>query len=588
MTVSTKPLLATAISATDSSSIPETTLQLSAQTAVQTSLHPKSCLRACMQSGSRHRLAAMLASAFLLHACSTLPDHNSTDGVTDTNQLDRRVLSQSRTAPVRQVRSIASPVSELERIPGGADIPLHEQTVWNRVSQGMGFARDHHNDSIQEQIDWFSNNPSYMLQVTDRAAPFIYEIVTEIERRELPLELALLPVVESAYNPTARSSADAVGLWQFMAPTASTFGLKRDWWYDGRNDPIASTSAALDYLERLYAQFDGDWLLALAAYNAGEGTVLRAIERNQRRNRPTDFWSLPLPGETQRHIPRLLGLAHVMADPETHGISLSHIPNQPYLTAIDVGNQIDLTLVANLADLDPDMVFRLNPGYLQWATHPDGPHTIWLPADNRQIFETNFANMAATPVTWDRYVIKSGDTLSSIARAHNTQISVLQQVNNMSGSRIIAGQNLLIPRAYREGESVQAPNSLLAASNSLPVPTTAYQVRSGDTLWAIATRYRLSVTELAAWNDIQADGTLRVGQSLRLQPQLTLAANDSMTALSRENIEQPVQYQVRRGDTLAKIAREHKVTVREITEWNGIQSNSIIRPGQALIIRRSL
>lgn len=534
-----------------------------------------------------HKLAALIASTILLHACSTLPE-SVQEGSSDVNQAERRDTQLLRTNTNRQSRSIASPVSDLDNISDSSQIPAHEQTVWFRVSQGIDFALQHHNDTIQEQIDWFRNNPDYMLEVTDRSAPFIYEIVAEIERRKLPLELALLPVVESAYNPTARSSANASGLWQFMARTAATFGLKRDWWYDGRNDPMASTTAALDYLERLNAQFNGDWLLTLAAYNAGEGTVLRAIERNKRRDRPVDFWSLPLPAETQRHVPRLLGLAHVMADPEAHGISLSHIPNEPYLAAIDVGSQIDLTLVANLAELDPDMVFRLNPGYLQWATHPDGPHTVWLPAENLPVFETNFANMESSPVTWDRYVIKSGDTLSAIARNHNTQVSVLQQVNSISGSRIVAGQTLLIPRAYRDGDPVPAPNNLLAAANTLPVPTTAYQVRSGDTLWAIANRYKLSINELAVWNNIDPGEILRPGQSLRLQPQVTLAANDtSNTNFAGDTLEVITEYQVRRGDTLAKIARDHKVTVREITEWNQIQSDSIIRPGQALIIRQS-
>jgi len=525
-------------------------------------------------------LVAIFSSTILLQGCSSLPDMVTEETeVTDntTTSVEQRYSTLQRTP-----RSIATPVWELDG-PNNDALPAREQTIWNRVSKGMTFADQYHNEDIEEQIKWFRDNPNYLLAVTDRSAPFIYEIVSEIERRNLPLELALLPVIESSYNPSARSSSNAVGLWQFMARTAQHFGLKRDWWYDGRRDPVASTAAALDYLERLHAQFDGDWLLALAAYNAGEGNVQRAVENNRRRGRPTDFWSLSLPGETRRQIPRLLGLAHVMADPDAYGISLSQIPDKPYLAQVDVGSQIDLTLVANLAEIDPDVVTQLNPGYLQWATHPDGPHTVWLPADQVDVFKTNFEKMERSPITWDRYVIKSGDTLSTIARAHNTQVGVLQQVNNISGSRIVAGQTLLIPRAYREGDPLPVPSVQLAAANTQPVPGSSYTVRSGDSLWAIANRYKLSVNDLMAWNGI--DTNIKPGQVLKLQPDVTVAANDSPVE-SDVSTPSVTQYQVRRGDTLAKIAREHRVTVKELTEWNGINANSIIRPGQALVIHR--
>jgi membrane-bound lytic murein transglycosylase D len=531
------------------------------------------------------KLAALIASTIFLHACSNLPDHSSEQGI---NGAGEGIYSQN--PAYRSSGVSASPFLQSELSPE-ADIASDEpQLVWHRVSQGIEFANDHRNDKIQSQIDWFIKNPDYILQVTERSAPFIYEIVTEIERRGLPLELALLPMIESSYNPKARSSANAAGLWQFMARTASNFGLQRDFWYDGRQDPIASTNAALDYLERLHAQFDGDWLLALAAYNAGEGTVLRAIDRNRRRDRATDFWSLPLPGETHNHVPRLLGLAYVISEPEKYGIALSNVPYQPYLTRVDPGTQMDLNLIANLAGVEPETVFRLNPGYLQWGTHPDGPHTVMLPANVLETFEYNFANMANTPTTWDHYVIRAGDTLSAIARNHDTQVSTLQQLNNLSGSRIVAGQTLLIPRAYKEGDVLSAPSSLLAAGNSYPVPSGEYQVKSGDSLWRIANRYKLDINELAALNNLSIEGVLKVGQKLRLQSDVTLAANDTpgLNADAAGQLEAIVtQYRVRRGDTLARIAREHNVTVRDITEWNQINPDSIIRPGQELLIRKN-
>jgi len=535
----------------------------------------------------RSKLAALIASTLFLHACTNLPD-NSTDYGVHTSDDQAVTGTYPPSTAYRSSRASSSPLIESELTLDTGDSLDQPQLVWHRVSQGMQFAYEHRNDEIQAQIDWFIKNPDYILQVSERSAPFIYEIVTEIERRGMPLELALLPMIESSYNPKARSSANAAGLWQFMARTASNFGLQRDFWYDGRQDPIASTNAALDYLERLHVQFDGDWLLALAAYNAGEGTVLRAIDRNKRRDRATDFWSLPLPSETHNHIPRLLGLAYVISEPEKYGIALSNVPYQPYLTQVDLGTQMDLNLIASLAGVEPEIVFKLNPGYLQWGTHPDGPHTVMLPADVLDTFEYNFANMANTPTTWDRYVIRAGDTLSTIARNHGTQVSTLQQLNNLSGSRIVAGQTLLIPRAYKEGDVLSAPSSLLAAANTYPVPSGEYQVQSGDSLWRIANRYKLDIDELAALNNLSTEGVLKVGQKLRLQSDVTLATNDPASLNASGQLEAFVtQYRVRRGDTLARIAREHNVTVRDIAEWNQINSDSIIRPGQELLIRKN-
>ena len=533
----------------------------------------------------RRHLAALIASSMFLHACSNLPDHMSDERQGASHDASG-MTPYAYASSSRSARSHVSPAFEQGLTSEDLSIAETNQTVWQRLSLGMQFVDKYHNAEIQEQIEWFTNNPDYLLQVTERAAPFIYEIVTEIERRGMPPELALLPMIESSYNPKARSGANATGLWQFMARTATNFGLKRDFWYDGRQDPIASTSAALDYLERLHTQFDGDWLLALAAYNAGEGTVLRAIDRNERRDRATDFWSLPLPRETHNHIPRFIGLAHVMSDPDKYGIALSPVPNQPYLAQVDIGTQMDLNLIASLAGLEPDLVFRLNPGFLQWGTHPDGPHTVMIPAEAVGTFESNFANLASSPITWDRYVIRSGDTLSAIARNHGTQVSALQQINNLTNSRIVAGQTLLIPRAYREGDQISAPTTLLAASNTHPVPSGEYQVQSGDSLWRIANRYKLDIDELVALNNLSTEGVLRVGQKLRLQSETTLASNDADTGSADPFTDIVTQYRVRRGDTLARIAREHNVSVRDLTEWNQIETTSIIRPGQELIIRR--
>lgn len=525
------------------------------------------------------QLTLIIATGMLLQACSNLPSPADTDdsGVQDASGLEHTTGTRStRNTRQRPVVNAGTVAFDNETLP----LPSHADTVWYRVSNGLQFALDYHNEQIEEEIDWFRANPRYVAEVTERAMPFIYEIVQEVERRGLPLELALLPVIESAFNPMARSSQRAAGLWQFMAPTAASLGLKRDWWYDGRHDPMASTSAALDYLQALYTQFNEDWLLALAAYNAGQGNVQRAIRQNEENGEATDFWSLPLPQETRRHVPRLLGLAHVMADPDHFELTLSPVPDQPYLIGYDVGSQIDLTLAATLAELDPERIYQYNPGYLQWGTHPDGPHTIWLPVDSLAVFESNLAELGDTRVTWDRYVIQPGDTLSGIASRFGTQVGALQQTNSLDGTRIVAGDSLLIPRAYRAGESLPMPSTALAAANSQPVPAGQYTVRNGDSLWRIANRYRMTVDELAEWNGIAVDSVLRPGQLLVLEP-VTIASADTTDASAGP---QARQYEVRPGDSLARIAREHGVSIEEITRWNQIGRSSLIHPGQELVL----
>lgn len=529
----------------------------------------------------RRRLTALIASALFLHACSTLPDlgGDTEDGGEAANRQSTQTVG-ARSGNVRQNRAITVPARP-DVVEPEEEQPSHANTVWIRISNGMQFALDIHNEQIEEEIRWFQNNPNYLAQVTERATPFIFKVVEEIERRGMPMELALLPVIESAYNPSARSSQNAAGLWQFMAPTATSLGLKRDWWYDGRHDPAASTRAAMDYLEALYAQFDNDWLLALAAYNAGQGNVQRAIRNNTQRSRDTDFWALALPRETLRHVPRLIGLAHVMADPDAYGITLSDVPDRPLLASVDAGSQIDLTLVANLAGVEPETIYQLNPGYLQWATHPDGPHTIWLPIEKVETFENNLMAMGDARITWDRYVIQPGDTLGAIAQRFRTQVGALQQVNNLSGSRIIAGQSLLIPRAYQVGEPLPTPSVVLAAANQQPIPSGNYVVRSGDSLWRIASRYRMSVNELAQWNNLNPEAVLRPGQQLVLQPP-AVAATSALETDSEDLTS--IRYTVRSGDSLARIARQHGVSINELTQWNGIRRNTVIHPGQELII----
>lgn len=533
---------------------------------------------------TRRRLAILLGTGVLLHACSTLPESAPTPPGTQAG-AERSESTSAAVAAIRSERQGRAMGVPRRQLPGlGVDFDGEELVItdlWQRLRLGFHFALQHDNDDVREALDWYASNPDFIQQVAEQARPYLYLVIDEIEQRELPLELALLPIVESAYNPNAVSPQSAVGLWQFMPATATGMGLKRDWWYDGRRDPLASTRAALDYLEYLYTQFDGDWLLALAAYNMGQGNLQRSIRRNESNGEATDFWSLSVPTETRRHVPRILALAHLINGLEEYGIEPPLLPNEPEVIIIEAESQVDLALVAELAGLEPEIVYRLNPGYRQWATHPDGPHTLLLPRSHADQALNGLARLGDEQrVTWDRYEVQPGDTLGAIAQRYRTRVSALQDANRLPGSRIVAGDTLLIPRAYNTGGAIEAPDAPLYSDDSdsrMTAPT--YQVRSGDNLWQIATRHRIDMRELARWNNLDIEGVLQPGQMLHLQPASAVASNMAGN--------QSIEYQVRAGDSLYRIARQHGLNVEEIVEWNDMRADDTIFPGQHLLLHVS-
>ncbi|MGM0634008.1 MAG: LysM peptidoglycan-binding domain-containing protein [Pseudomonadota bacterium] len=452
---------------------------------------------------SQYRLSTLIASALFLQACgSTLSEQTDTQDE-PPDRADQSAVSTTVTRGSRiRVRQSA------EDSLGAEPLPAPAKHVWEHLAGQFSFSLRHYNQEVEREIGRYTEHPDFLREVTERAAPFIYEISQRIAERDMPSELALLPIVESAYNTRARSGADAAGLWQFMAPTAEGLGLKRDWWYDGRLDPMASTDAALDYLQGLHEEFDGDWLLALAAYNAGRGTVGQAMRRNQRAGQPTDFWSLPLPRETREHVPRLLALTRIFLSPAHYGIELAPIPLERALTNVEVGTQIDLRLAADLAGMDPELVHRLNPAYSQWMTHPDGPHTLLLPPEPAQQLIARLDNLdRSEQVSHERYQIRSGDSLGAIASRFNTSVNALRELNNLGGNRIIAGEELLVPRTYQ----AYGPDN----TDRMEI---SYTVRPGDSLWEIATEHQLSVDALRQWNQLSESTLIHPGQELIIRP----------------------------------------------------------------------
>ena len=319
---------------------------------------------------------------------------------------------------------------------------------------------------VQREIDRYVRNAAYLDRTFDRSRRYLHHIVLELEARDMPRELALLPVVESAFDPFAHSPRYASGLWQFIPATGRRYGLDQDWWLDGRRDVLAATRAALDHLNELHTEF-GDWFLALAAYNSGAGNVRRAIDRNLRKGLPTDFFSLNLLPETRAYVPKLLAIAQVAAEPERFGIEIPAIPNAPYFARVDAGGQVDLGRVAHLSGIPLEELRALNPQYNRWVTAPDGPYDLLVPADAEQRFQEALATLPASErVRFERHRVRQGDTLYAIAARYRVPVAVLRTLNRVRGSLIHPGQELLVPIPHGERAADQPTRTRRAGLES--------------------------------------------------------------------------------------------------------------------------
>jgi membrane-bound lytic murein transglycosylase D len=461
--------------------------------------------------------------------------------------------------------------------------PEQYPDVFDRIRAGFKL-EDVDSRQIDTQLAFYANNPDYLERVFGRAVPYLHHIVKEIEARGMPLELALLPVVESAFEPYARSWATANGLWQFMPGTGEKYGLKQDWWYDGRRDVVESTRAALDYLQYMHDEFFDDWLLAIAAYNCGEFRVQREVNNNRAKGLPVDFFSLKLPAETRAYVPKLLAMRRLVANPEDYGIAFSPIPNEPYFVKVDTGGQLDLTLAAELAGITLDELYELNPGFHRWATDPAGPHFLLLPRDTADAFRRNLELLSPDErVRVSLHKVKSGESVASIAKKYKTQAVVVRDMNSLdNGAPLVVGSDLRVPTAV-----VNLPAKVMLAaarvdggdrrSGRRPA---VHVVRSGDSLWRIAKRHRMDVATLARLNGMGPGDKLRAGQKLVLNSRASSGKSRPVSSGTAREI----SYKVRSGDTLSAIAKVFGVTVSDLVNWNGISSHTTLRPGQKLTV----
>lgn len=508
--------------------------------------------------------SCLILSTLLVTGCSTVPKNEAevhTDKIVEAKPKIRPVKWQRNR--MTQLDPATLHLSVLDD--DYTDVEMTD--LWQRIRTGFSLS-DHQQlaPETQSRLEWFADRPEYLALVSSRATPFLYYIVDALEKRNMPMEIALLPIVESGFQPMANSTSSAAGIWQFIPGTGKVFGLEQNWWYDGRRDVIRSTNAALDYLERLHGYFN-DWELALAAYNAGEGTVGRAIKKNIEAGRDTDFWSLDLPAETTAYVPKLLAISHLIQHPELYEITLSPIQNEPYLTVVDVGSQIDLTLAAKLANMRVENLYSLNPGFNRWATSPEGPHQLVLPIAKATQFKQALNTLPVNQrLQLQRHLVKQGDSLGGIASQHNTTVDAIKQANNMQNSFLRAGAHILIPIGNAQAE--QQAQTSAASGKKL-----TYRVQPGDSWWNLAKRFNVDVSDLAKWNGKIPADILHPGQSLvilehTLAPQLAHL--------------QQINYIIRQGDSLWKISRQFNVTVADVQAWNNLSDRSLLIPGQQL------
>jgi membrane-bound lytic murein transglycosylase D len=353
-------------------------------------------------------------------------------------------------------------VSESSAGRGAARLPAgtgQRTGLWARLRDGFAL-QDHAGSAVQAYIDEFRNHPRQLERVLRRAEPYLFHILARVEERGLPAELALLPVVESGFDPFASSPAGAAGIWQFMPATASHLGLRQDWWFDARRDIVAATEAALDYLAELRGRFEGDWLLALGAYNAGRARINAAIRRNLGQGRPTDFWSLALPRETRRYVPKLIALRAVIDDPERYGITLPELADSAYFARVDTRGALDLRVVARLSGVSVEELRRLNPGLVRSVTPPDESHALLVPRAVAHRLGERLARLPADQrVMAVKYRVQRGDTLSTIARSCRTTVERLLEINQLRDTRIVAGKHLMVPVAENDASRDGAPHA---------------------------------------------------------------------------------------------------------------------------------
>lgn len=515
--------------------------------------------------------AAMACRALAVAGLLALAGCAGVSGTSSTTLPDATIVNDPRSPP-EVVDTPPLPVPELsapmhDELPAE---PVHADLL-ERIRRRLALPDVDH-PWVRAELAWFARNPDYLERCFGRGLRYLHFIANEVEARGMPAELALLPVVESAFNPFAYSRSHASGLWQFIAPTGELFGLRRNYWQDQRRDVVDATRAALDYLQVLYERFGGDWMLAIASYNWGAGNVQRAMARNYALGRGTDFFSLSMPAETRAYVPKLLALARIVRDPAAHGLTLTAIPDAPYFRVVPTAGAVDLRRMADLAGITTEELHALNPGWNRWLTDPQGPHRLLVPEVVADGFVNRFTAMDSNArAQLGTHTLAPGESIASIAGHFKVPESFLREINGTNGVEPETGTALLVPAG---------DVSPLRPGLGREFERSVHRVRSGDSLWSIARRHGMTVAQLARLNGISTSATLQPSQRLSVSGTAPAAAGTAAASGARS-----LQYTVRRGDTLSLIARRFAVTVRQLQAWNAMGSSTALRAGQRLTIR---
>ena len=477
--------------------------------------------------------------------------------------------------------------------------------LWERIRDGFAL-QELDSPLVQNHVAWYANRPEYVRRMVERSQLYLYHIVEEVEKRGMPTEVALLPMIESAFNPKAYSTSHASGIWQFIPSTGKYFGLEQNWWYDGRRDVTAATDAALDYLQKLHDMF-GSWELALAAYNWGEGSVQRAIAKNRKKGLSTDYLSLTMPAETRNYLPKLMAVKQIIMNPEAAGLELASIPNLPYFASVTTTQHIDLAVAARLAEMPLHDFVSLNPAYNRPVINAKGSRTLLLPVGKADTFTSNLESYDKPLVSWQSYKPTRGEKIDSVARRFSISVARLKEINSITKrNKLSAGQTLLVPLSRNEAaipvfdEAQQA----IEPEETGPFSVSSrliYTVKKGDTLTSVAKRHKVSATQIKALNNLRSN-RLSNGQKLVIR-QETLAkrklaavkakpvklavaskAKPVKTAAAKSAKRSQRYYTVRRGDTVASIAKRFNVATNDIQRWNNISGKRGLTPGNKVAL----